>query len=46
MTATMATTTQIPTLVSDPAGWPEEVRPIFERAITCQFATVTRRGRR
>ena len=43
MTATM-TTTQIPTLLSDPAGWPEEVRAIFERAMTCEFATVTKRG--
>ena len=44
MTATMTTTTQIPTLLSDPAGWPEEVRAIFERAMTCEFATVTKRG--
>ena len=45
MTATMATTaTQLPMPAGNPAGWPEEVLPIFERAITCQFATVTRRG--
>ena len=26
------------------AGWPAEVRPILERAITCEFATLTKRG--
>jgi hypothetical protein len=29
---------------ANPAGWPEDVVPLFEHAITCEFATVTRAG--
>lgn len=29
---------------ANPGGWPAEVLPIFERAITCEFASVTRQG--
>ncbi len=28
----------------NPAGWPAEVLPLFERAYTCEFATLTRTG--
>lgn len=28
----------------NPAGWPEEVLPLFRRAVTCEFASVTRAG--
>ncbi len=29
----------------DPAGWPEELLEVFERSVTCSFATLTRAGR-
>lgn len=29
----------------NPAGWPAQVIPIIARALTCQFATLTRTGR-
>jgi hypothetical protein len=29
----------------NPAGWPAQVIPIMARALTCQFATLTRTGR-
>lgn len=28
---------------ANPAGWPDDVLPVFQRAITCEFATLTRR---
>ena len=31
-------------LTRNPAGWPEEVLPLFEEAFTCEFATLTRAG--
>lgn len=30
---------------SDPAGWPEEVVPVFESSVTCSYATLTAAGR-
>ncbi len=30
--------------IPNPAGWPEEVLPVFERALTCEFATLNRRA--
>ena len=32
------------TLRQNPAGWPSEVLSIFERAITCEYATLTNRN--
>lgn len=32
-------------LQQNPAGWPEAVLALFERAITCEYATLTRRHR-
>jgi hypothetical protein len=32
------------TAMPNPAGWPADVLPIFQRAITCEVATVTRQG--
>ena len=29
-------------LAENPAGWPEEVLPLFERAITAEYASLTR----
>lgn len=29
---------------ANPAGWPTEVLPVFQHAITCEFASVTRRA--
>jgi hypothetical protein len=43
----MSTTTIKPSIQrieKNPAGWPEEVLPLFEQAITCEFATLTRAG--
>ncbi len=31
-------------IVKNPAGWPNEVLPLFERAFTCEFATLTQPG--
>ena len=31
-------------LASNPAGWPEELLPLFERAITVEYASLTRAG--
>lgn len=31
-------------LVKNPAGWPEELLPLFERAITVEYASLTRAG--
>lgn len=31
-------------ITTNPAGWPREVLPVFERAVTCEFATLTRKG--
>jgi hypothetical protein len=36
--------TDAPQPFGNPAGWPDEVLPIFQRAITCQVGTVTRQG--
>ncbi len=33
-----------PALQRNPAGWPTAVLPILERAITCEYATLTQRG--
>lgn len=30
---------------SNPAGWPEELLPVFRRSVTCEFASLTRSGR-
>src|SRR5215208_5843994 len=30
--------------MSNPAGWPAEVLPVFEKAITCEWATLTKAG--
>lgn len=32
-------------LQQNPAGWPDEVLPLFERAITCEYASLTRHHR-
>ena len=32
------------TIVDNPAGWPDDLLPLFERALTCEFATLTRAG--
>lgn len=29
---------------ANPAGWPEELVPVFQHALTCEFATVTSRA--
>jgi hypothetical protein len=29
----------------NPAGWPEELLPLFRQAVTCEFASLTRAGR-
>jgi hypothetical protein len=31
-------------LVPNRAGWPEELIPVFERALTCEFASLTKAG--
>ena len=31
-------------LAENPAGWPEELLPLFERAITVEYASLTRAG--
>ena len=31
-------------IVKNPADWPKEVLPLFERAFTCEFATLTRQN--
>lgn len=28
----------------NPAGWPEELVPVFERALTCEYASLTAKG--
>jgi hypothetical protein len=37
-----ATTTLTTALAGNPAGWPEELLPLFERAITVEYASLTR----
>src|SRR6476620_8237385 len=29
---------------ANPAGWPEELLPVFQRSITCEYASLTRKG--
>lgn len=31
-------------LMANPAGWPPEVLPVFQRFLTCEYATLTRAG--
>ncbi|MCC7451834.1 MAG: pyridoxamine 5'-phosphate oxidase family protein [Anaerolineae bacterium] len=31
-------------MVNNPAGWPAEVLSVFERSVTCEFATLTRKN--
>jgi hypothetical protein len=31
-------------IVTNPAHWPQEVLPLFEKALTCEFASLTRHG--
>ena len=31
-------------LEHNPAGWPADLLPVFERSITCEFASLTRQG--
>lgn len=31
-------------IVTNPAHWPQEVLPLFEKALTCEFSSLTRQG--
>src|ERR671932_2116676 len=37
-----ATASLTTALAANPAGWPEELLPLFERAITVEYASLTR----
>ena len=39
-----ATASLTTALAGNPAGWPEELPPLFERAITVEYASLTRAG--
>ncbi|HEY1331840.1 MAG TPA: hemerythrin [Actinomycetota bacterium] len=34
-----------PQLAANPAGWPQELLPVFDRTLTCEFASISRTGR-